>query len=420
MKIKSVRAREILDSRANPTIETTITVEKGKETFAGRASVPSGASKGKHEAKELRDGGQRFGGKGVRKAVDKINGMLNGKLKGKQFASQKELDDFLIKLDGTQDKSNLGANTMLSISIAGLRARAAIDCTPTFQEINKNAKLLPVPLANLINGGMHAGGAIAFQEYMVIPSRARNLQDAVQAAGETYRALRELLRKKYGARATLVGDEGGFVPPVTDVVEPLALIRDAAKEAGWSDEIDLGLDCAASSFFSHGKYNVQGKIFETGPLLDFYEQLVKTFRISYLEDPFQEEDFSAFAALNKKIGSRALVTGDDLVVSQTARLQMAISQKSVGGIILKPNQVGTISEAIATAELAKRNGIRVIASHRSGETNDDFISDFAVALECGFAKIGAPARGERVAKYNRLLDIERFLEGKARFARVKT
>ncbi len=410
-KIKSIKAREILDSRGEPTVEAEL------ETNLGifRASVPSGASKGKYEAKELRDGGKRYCGKGVSKAIKNVNEIIAPKLKGKDPTKQKEIDQLMIELDGTKDKSNLGANAILAVSIATCRAGAVAKCIPLGKyifELRDPASLrgrvswsLPIPCFNIIEGGIHAGNKLALQEFMIVPEQ-KSFSENLQAGKEIYHILKDILRKFLGREATNVGDEGGFAPPIKQTKQALDLIIKAVKKANYQNKIKIGLDCAATQFYKDKKYQLEGAVFTKQGLLAFYKDLVKNYPIIFLEDPFSEEDWQGFQEITKKLGEKITIVGDDLLTTNIERIKQAQDKKACSGLILKPNQIGTITETLKAAKLAKSFKWKIIVSHRSGDTCDDFISDLAVGIGADFIKSGAPARGERVAKYNRLLRIE--------------
>jgi len=407
--IKNIKAREILDSRGEPTVEVELTTNAG--IFL--ASVPSGVSRGKYEAEELRDGGKRYQGKGVLKAVKNVNKILGPKIKGKNEKDQENIDQILIKLDGTKNKSNFGANAILPISIATCRAGAKAKNIPLFKYIsqyfgNSSREVLPQAAFNIINGGAHAGNELDIQEFMIIP-QAKKFQVNLQIASEIYHILKEILKKKYGSQATNIGDEGGFAPPISQTKEALDLIMKAIKLAGYQDKIKIGLDCAASQLFKDKSYHLDQTIFIKDGLLKFYQSLVKKYPILFIEDPFAQEDWQNFKEITKKLGKNIAIIGDDLLTTNPERIREAQKKKVCNGLILKPNQIGTITEALEAAKLAKSYGWKIMVSHRSGETNDDFIADLAVGISADFIKAGAPARGERVAKYNRLLKIEQEL-----------
>lgn len=414
LKILKIFAREILDSRGNPAVEAEITTKKGVSC----ASVPSGASTGAHEALELRDGGERFLGKGVSKAVSNVNKIIAKKLAGKTL-DQEEIDNLLKKLDGTYNKENLGANAMLSVSMACCKAAALEKGIPLYQHIANlfgNKKILmPIPAFNVINGGKHAGNQLEIQEYMLLPTGAKNFSEALQIGSEVYQKLKELLVKDFGKSAVNVGDEGGFAPPLDCFEEPFDYIMDAVEKLGYFKKIKLGIDAAASTFNRGGKYYLEGQELTSNELIDKYLELADTYPIVSIEDPFAEDDFDCFAKLTKKIKGVQIV-GDDLLCTNPERIQKAIVMDSCNALLLKINQIGTITEALDAAKLAMNNKWNLMVSHRSGETNDCFIADLAVGLGCGQIKSGAPCRGERLAKYNRLIRIEEELGKKAKYA----
>jgi len=408
-KIKKIRAREILDSRGNPTVEVELETDSGKFL----ASVPAGASKGKYEAVELRDGGKRYLGKGVLKAVKNMDEKISPSLKGKDPTKQKEIDEIIIKLDGTENKSKLGANVTLGVSIAILRAGASSENLPLYSYIAKLAgssslSKMPLALFNIINGGVHAGNDLDFQEFMIVPQE-KSFSENLRIGSETYHQLKELLVRNYGKLATNLGDEGGFAPPLKFPERAIEFILKAAKELNYEKKIKIVLDIAASQFFKEEKYKMQLGVFTSEGLLRYYEKLISEYPILGLEDPFSEDDWEGWKLIMSNVKcqmSNILVIGDDLTVTNPKRIRLAEKKKACNGLIIKPNQIGTVTEAIEAAKLAKSFGWKIIVSHRSGETCDDFISDFAVGIGADFIKAGAPARGERVAKYNRLLRIE--------------
>jgi len=411
-KIKSIKAREILDSRGNPTVEVELETDFG----IFRASVPSGASKGKYEAVELRDGGKRYNGKGVLKAVRNVNKIIAPKLKGKDVTKQEEIDKLMIKLDGKKNKSHLGANAILPVSVAVCRAGAFAKNLPLWKHVNQMMEIgspsIPQACFNIIEGGAHAGNDLDFQEFMIVPhTRPKggysSFSDNLRVASEIYHQLKEILEKKFGQLAANLGDEGGFAPPIRFPQEAIELILEAAKKLDY--EIKIILDVAASQFFKNGKYRMKIGVFSREGLLNYYSDLIQKYPIMGLEDPFSEDDFAGWKMLNSKFlipNSKFLIIGDDLTVTNPRRIKMAKEKEDCNAMILKINQIGTITEALEAAKLAKSFGWKIIVSHRSGETNDDFISDLAVGIGADFIKAGAPARGERVAKYNRLLKIE--------------
>ena len=414
IEITEVRGREILDSRGNPTVEVDVHTKNG----FGRASVPSGASTGKKEAWEKRDGDKsRYSGKGVLKAVEMVNTEIRTELIGMDALDQRGIDEHLIELDGTENKSRLGANAIVGTSMAVCKAAANSLNKSLFRYISEdilgqqqrsyNYKL-PIPMMNVINGGKHAGNELSIQEFLILPSGSRRYCDNLRAGVETYHALKEVLKLRYGAIATNVGDEGGYAPPMKRTDEPLDAITNAIKEAGYTEsEIKLGIDAAASSFFDSatGKYKIDGMEKDGTEMIDFYQALVDRYPIELIEDPFEEESFSLFAALTAKMPQKIIV-GDDLFVTNEKRLREGIANKAANAVLLKLNQIGTVTETLATAKLAEENGYKRVVSHRSGETEDTFIADFSVAINADIIKTGAPARAERTCKYNRLLRIE--------------
>ena len=400
MKITKIKAREILDSRGNPTVEVDVYV--GSKLF--RAAVPSGASTGKHEAVELRDKQKRFLGKGVLKAVNNVNKIIAPKLKGKNPKSQEEIDKLMIALDGTSNKSKLGANAILGVSLAV--ARAGADGKPLYKylvKLSKTKPRLPRAFFNVINGGKHAGNQLAIQEFMISP-KMKTFKENLRVGSEIYHTLKSVILKKYGKDAINVGDEGGFAPPLKNAKEALDILTRAVTKAGYKGKVDIAVDAAASEFYKKGKYEIDNKKLTPKQLLNYYLKLIKKYHIISLEDPFQEEDFTSFAELTKK--SKIQIVGDDLLVTNQKRIETAIKNKSCNCLLLKVNQIGTITEAINAAKLAFKNNWKVMVSHRSGETEDTFIADLVAALGCGQIKSGAPCRSERTAKYNQLLRIE--------------
>ena len=403
LKISHLSAREILDSRGNPTIEI---VAKTKDTVV-TASVPSGASKGRYEAKELRDfDKKRFKGRGVQRAIENINKIISKKIVKKVDISKQEVvDNLLISLDGTKDKSKLGANAILAASIVCAKMAAVKKGLPLYKylaSLNKNKKLvMPVPFSNIINGGSHAGNNLEFQEFMIAPV-VRSFKEATQLVDETYFTLKTILTEKFGRSAVNVGDEGGFAPPVDNAEQALELLTRAIEEAGYSKKVKIAIDAAASSFYHQGYYMQNQMSPET--FMQYYEDLLKRYNVVSIEDPFDQDDFMSWKEFTRKF--RMQVVGDDLLVTNPERIQVAAKEKLCNALLLKINQIGTLTEAFEAANLAFKNRWKVMVSHRSGETNDSFIADLAVGLGNGQIKIGAPCRGERVAKYNRLLEIE--------------
>ncbi len=407
--IRDIRAREILDSRGNPTIEAAVVTD----TAVGVASVPAGASMGTHEAKELRDKRKRFGGLGVQKAINTIHIVIKPLLRGMDPSCQQEIDSLMREKDGSKDKHGLGANTILAVSLACARAAALHEKKELYaylsQDLMNNlfCPALPRPYFNVINGGKHADSLLKIQEFMIVP-RFKSFKENLRAGSEIYHVLKKIIRQKYGQ--TGIGDEGGFAPPLKKTEEALQLLKQAIIKADYAGKVDLALDCAASSFYDKDQkiYFLDGKKMNAEQLLNYYLQLIHKYPIISVEDPFEEEDFVNFARLRSKAKNKAQiqVVGDDLTVTNPRRIQTAIDNNSCNCLLLKVNQIGTLTEALEAAKLAFADGWKVMVSHRSGETNDSFIADLAVALGCGMIKAGAPCRGERLAKYNRLLEIE--------------
>ncbi|MFN4131973.1 MAG: phosphopyruvate hydratase [Caldimicrobium sp.] len=409
-KIASLRAREILDSRGNPTIEVEVHLESG---FFGRACVPSGASTGKFEALELRDGDKkRYLGKGVQKAVFHVNEIIAPQLEGLESTKQAEIDAFLCELDGTENKGKLGANAILGVSMAIARASAEELGIPLFQYLGgQRARLLPVPFMNVLNGGVHADNPLDFQEFMIAPIGAEKFSEALRMGVETYQTLKLLLKEK-GLSVSL-GDEGGFAPLITTPEEALEYLMLAIEKAGYSPgkDIALALDVAASELYKEGVYHLKGigKTLTREELAEYYETLCQSYPIISLEDPFAEDDPEGFKIITQKLGEKIQIVGDDLLVTNPKRIKWGIENKLCNAVLIKLNQIGTVTETISAVELAYRNNWRAMISHRSGETEDTFIADLAVALNTGQIKTGAPARSERTAKFNQLLRIEEYL-----------
>lgn len=414
--IKGIIAREIIDSRGNPTVEA----EVFSTNNSARASIPAGASTGVHEAWELRDSGKRYGGKGVQKAVKNINTIIAKKLMDKNPESQEAIDQLLIDLDGTPNKSKLGANAILAISIACCRLAAKEKEIPLYTHIGglfgNKKHILPVPAFNVINGGKHAGNRLDFQEYMILPVGAKSFAEAMQIGSEIYHELKKLIETESGKNATNVGDEGGFAPPLTCIQEPLDLMADAAQNLGYFKKIVFGIDAAASTFHRNQRYYVEGAELTSADLLEKYIELVGAYPIASIEDPFHEDDFESFAKITRQIGKRVQIVGDDLLCTNPERIQRALVHNSCTALLLKVNQIGTLTEALDAARLAIDHDWNIMVSHRSGETTDCFIADLAVGLGTGQIKAGAPCRGERLAKYNQLLRIEEELGKKAQYA----
>lgn len=418
-RIKEIKARQIFDSRSNPTVEAEVILENG---FSGKGAVPSGASTGVHEAVELRDGGKEYCGKGVLNAVTNVNTVINELLCGKDAANIHEIDQIMIKADGTNNKSKLGANAILAVSIACVKAAAAAYRLPLYQFIGGiNSVLLPVPMMNILNGGAHADNNIDIQEFMIMPFGAKSFTQAMQMGTEIYASLKNILKQK--KLSTAVGDEGGFAPNLDTDEQALELLVDAISAAGYQpgSEIKIALDAAASEWCKNGSYiqPKSGRTMTSDGLVNYFEKLCNNFPIFSIEDPLSEDDFAGFTKITEKIGNKVQIVGDDLFVTNQERLRSGIQSKSGNAILIKPNQIGSISETMEAIRLAKHNNFRTIMSHRSGETEDSTIADLAVALSCGQIKTGAPARSDRVAKYNQLLRIEEMLGTRAIYGTKK-
>lgn len=403
--IEDVYAIEVLDSRGNPTVKATVALSDG--TVAS-AIVPSGASTGKREALELRDEGDRYCGKGVLRAVENVNSQIAETVIGLDAFDQKALDDEMRELDGTDNYSNLGANAVLGVSMAVARAAAKSLDVPLYRYLGgANASVLPVPMFNIINGGAHANNSVDFQEFMIMPFGFDKFSDALRAASEIYHTLKGLLNA--AGHSTAVGDEGGFAPNLNDNEEPIKLIMQAIEKAGYKagEQIKLALDVAASELYENGKYKLEGKEFSSEELIERYAQLCEKYPIFSIEDGLSEDDWAGWAKLTSKLGSKVQLVGDDLFVTNEKILREGIAKGVGNAILIKPNQIGTVSQTMQTIRLAQRKGYRCVMSHRSGESEDSFIADFAVAMNTGQIKTGATSRSERNAKYNRLLEIER-------------
>ena len=403
MNIKDVKAREILDSRGNPTVEVDVILENG---IMGRACVPSGASTGEREALELRDGGNRYMGKGVLKAVEHVNTEIRDLVIGRDVFDQKGLDYAMIELDGTETKSRLGANAILGVSMAAMKAAAKAKNMPLYKYIG-NGTTLPRPMMNIINGGAHADNKLDFQEFMIIPN-ADTIHERVRIGSEVFHNLKKVLNEK--GLATGVGDEGGFAPNLNSNSEGFELIMEAIKRAGYEPgkDINLGIDVAASEFYKDGKYELAGenRSLTTDELIDFYKELINKYPIISIEDPVDENDWDGFRKITERLGNKIQLVGDDLFVTNKKCLQQGIDNHAGNAILLKVNQIGTITETIETIELAKANNYKTIISHRSGETEDTTIADLAVGLDLGQIKTGSLSRTDRVCKYNQLMRIE--------------
>ena len=407
MKIVDVIGREILDSRGNPTVEVDVILENG---VRGRAAVPSGASTGEREALEMRDGGKRYCGKGVLNAVNNVNTIIRDAVIGMDAANQKELDYAMIELDGTETKSKLGANAILGVSMAALRASAINEGKELYEYIG-SGKSLPYPMMNIINGGAHADNNLDFQEFMIIP-QADTIHERVRVGAEVFHSLKKVLNNN--GYFTGVGDEGGFAPNLSSNKEGFELIVEAIKNAGYEpgNDVKIAIDVAASEFYKDGKYHVDGKELTTDELINFYEELVNTYPIVSIEDPVDENDWEGFAKITKELGDKVQLVGDDLFVTNINRLQKGIESNTANSILIKPNQIGTLTETLEAIKLAKSNGYSIVISHRSGETEDTFIADLSVAINARYIKSGAPCRSDRVCKYNRLINIENDLNRK--------
>jgi enolase len=417
MQIEKVWAREVLDSRGNPTVEAEITVGGHRIT----AIAPSGASTGSWEAHELRDGGDRYGGKGVLKAVENVRGPIAKRITGMDPTDQAGIDRAMIELDGTENKTSLGGNATVAVSLAVARAGAMCNNVPVYQHIGGDHVTLPVPMLNIINGGKHAGGNLKIQECMIIPAGAKTFSDCLRMSTEVYMHLKSILKSKYGVGAINIGDEGGFAPPLDTVDEALSTIVAAISDAGYAPgkDVFLAIDAASSEFFSNGVYEVDGMKLSAGELADHYVQLTKDHPLISIEDPFFEDDFETTAELTKKIGSHVQIVGDDLSVTNSKRLARGIDAGAANALLLKVNQIGTVTESGEAAQMSFDHGYNVVVSHRSGESEDTTIADLSVGWGSGEIKTGAPARGERTAKYNRLLRIEEELGSKAVFPGIK-
>lgn len=404
MKIKEIKAREILDSRGNPTVEVDVTLENG---ILGRASVPSGASTGVHEALELRDNDSaRYLGKGVLKAVNNVNTIIREKIVGMDVENQKEIDYAMISLDGTKGKNNLGANAILGVSLATLKA-AALNSGKKLYEYVGSEKLLPTPMMNILNGGAHADNGLDFQEFMIIPSRD-TIKERVRVGTEVFHNLKKVLKSK--GYNTNVGDEGGFAPNLKTNKEALDTIIEAIKLAGYvpGKDVNLALDVAASEFYNDGIYDIKGenKKLTASELVEYYKNLVSEYPIISIEDGMAEDDYEGWTLLTKELGSNIQLVGDDLFVTNKELLEKGIELKMANAILLKVNQIGTVTETLETIDLARKNGYKTVISHRSGETEDTYIADLAVGLGLGQIKTGSLSRTDRMCKYNQLIRIE--------------
>ncbi len=416
-EIIDIRAREILDSRGNPTVEVEVMLETGAE---GRAAVPSGASTGAHEAVELRDGDKkRYGGKGVLKAVSNINDVISEELMGFEGLDQLTLDRALIELDGTENKSNLGANAILGVSMAVARAAADEQGMPLYRYLGGvSAHVMPVPLMNIINGGAHADNGIDFQEFMIMPIGAKTFAEAVRMGAETFHSLKKLLSD--AGHSTNVGDEGGFAPNLKSSTEALGFIMKAIEKAGYKpgQDIALALDVASTEFYKGKKYHLKGEglTLSSDEMISYYRKLLDNYPIVSIEDGLAEDDWDGWVAMTKELGNGTQLVGDDLFVTNVKRVRVGIKSGAANAVLVKVNQIGTITETLETIELAKRHGFGIVLSHRSGETEDTTIADIAVAVNAGQIKTGSLSRSDRIAKYNQLIRIEEYLDDTAVYA----
>ncbi len=422
MNIQNIKGREILDSRGNPTIEVDIQLECG---ISARASVPSGASTGVHEATELRDGDQkRYHGKGVLKAIQNVEDIISPALIGENVLNQKRIDQMLCELDGTRNKGVLGANSTLAVSMAATRAAAQYSDLPLYRYIGGiNAVELPVPMLNILNGGAHADNSIDIQEFMIVPIKAPSFSEALRMSAEIFHTLKLILKRE--GHNTSVGDEGGFAPNLKSNEEALQVIIKAIEESGFlpGDQIFIALDSAATEFFENEKYvfkKSSGQILNSAEMVDFYQELVQKYPIISIEDGLAEDDWDGWEILTRQLGNQIQLVGDDLFVTNTERLQKGLDRKITNSILIKLNQIGTVTETIETVKLAQKNNYTTIISHRSGETEETFIADLAVGLSTGQIKTGSVSRSERIAKYNRLLRIEEELGNTAIYPGIKT
>lgn len=401
-QIIDVKGREVLDSRGNPTVEVEIWTDDGY----GRATVPSGASTGENEAIELRDEEDRYNGKGVKKAVEIVNQKIAPELIGYDITDQRKIDNLMLDLDGTKNKLELGANSILGVSMAASKAAADLLGIPLYSYISSNSYVLPVPMANVINGGEHAGNDLEFQEFMVMPTGAKSFSEGIRMVAEVYHELRKSLANEYGKGAINVGDEGGYAPLMKEVQEPFEMLLESIEELGYEEDMNFAIDAAASEIYNerHETYPIGEKEYEKEELIELYKELVDKYNLISIEDPFHEEEFDGFKQITEELDIQ--IVGDDLFVTNVERLEKGIEMNSANSLLLKVNQIGTISEAIDAAQKAFRSGYSVVVSHRSGETEDTTIADLSVGLNSGQIKTGAPARTDRNVKYNRLLRIE--------------
>ncbi|MGC8567142.1 MAG: phosphopyruvate hydratase [Caldisphaera sp.] len=415
-KIINVRGVFALDSRGNPTVKAIVKTNNG----IGVGIAPSGASKSSKEAIELRDGGKKWNGMGTNLAISKLNNEVAPKIINLDSREQSKIDMLLNAIDGTKNKSYLGGNTTTAVSVAVSKAAASTANLELFEYLGgPNSRVLPTPILNILNGGVHAGNNLAFQEFILIPTGASSFLEAMRMAVEVYRSLKSYLTDKYGKTSTNVGDEGGYAPPMNNSREAFDAIVSSIKNSGYElgRDFHLGMDAAASEFYNKedNTYKVDEKTYTASELLDYYTELVNYYSIIYLEDPFDEDDFSSFREITMKLGNKVLVVGDDLYATNVTYLSKGIKSKATNGALVKVNQVGTLTETLNYVRLAKEAGIRPVVSHRSGDTEDSFIADLAVAIGSGIIKTGAPTRSERLSKYNRLIEIEDLLGPSAMF-----
>lgn len=416
-EIEKITAREVLDSRGNPTVEVDVVTKDG----VFRAMTPSGASAGQHEALELRDNDKkRYLGKGTLKAVENVNEIIAPKLIGMSCLYQERIDNIMLKLDGTENKEKLGANAVLPVSMAIAKAGAAAKKLPLYAYIGELygviPHLMPVPMCNVINGGKHAGQENSIQEHMLMPTGARSFREGIRMVSETYQHLAKLLKKQFGAGSILIGDEGGFAPTeLTNICDRLELMLQAVENAGYDGKMKIALDPASSEFFYDGTYKIGDKSYSSGELIDFYVDLCKTYPIISIEDGLAEDDWESWVELTKKIGTEVQIVGDDLFVTNTKRIKKGIELHAANSVLIKLNQIGTVTETLNAIKMAHDEGWTAVVSHRSGETEDTFIADLVVGTSAGQIKTGAPARSDRCAKYNQLLRIEEELGKEAEY-----
>jgi enolase len=410
-RIAAVHARRVFDSRGNPTVEADVRLESGA---IGRAAVPSGASTGRFEAVELRDGGEAYGGKGVTKAVDKVNGEIASALTGLDAGDQVAIDRTLVELDGTPNKSRLGANAILGCSLAAAKAAAADAGVSLFRFLGgEGARVLPVPLMNVVNGGAHAQNSLDLQEFMVVPGGADTFAEGLRIGVEVFHALKDLLHER--GLATAVGDEGGFAPDLGSSEEAIEAVLEAADRAGHAERVAIALDPAATELWTGSAYEFEGRTLDAEQMVAYWEELSARFPLVSIEDGLAEDEWGSWRALTERLGDRVQLVGDDLFVTNVERLRRGIDAGAANAILVKVNQIGTLTETLEAVELARSNGYGVVMSHRSGETEDTTIADLAVATGCGQIKTGAPSRSDRVAKYNQLLRIEEELGDRAAY-----